>query len=114
MLHKPGLITIIPGTPGRAYRAASYVCTPKAPDGTGGDTDPPPTTPPPTDSANEFHVFVPNNPDFPELGETYEVMGEHPGTGYTCELQDLSSFIVVPTPGGNIVIQNSVVCTWDY
>lgn len=111
MLRKTPITTIIPGVSGQAYKAASYTCTPKPPAGTGGDTAPPPGSSTPS----EYHVFVPNDPNNEAAGETYVVQATHPGTGYTCALQDPSSFITVRGANGfPITIQNSVVCTWSY
>lgn len=100
MLRKTPITTVISGTPGQAYKPASYTCTPKPPDGTGGDTQPP----------TVYWTYVPNNPNDFNAGEVRTRYTSHPGTGYTC------SFATYFEPDADGVLQPVYEnrCYWNY
>lgn len=90
MLLKLPLVTVIPGTPGRAYRAASEECVAAPPPGTGGDSVPPSTPPPPSGV-----VPAPGTPIllFPLVGDSVASVAPAP-SGYVCRYETV--WVVVP------------------
>jgi hypothetical protein len=103
MLVKLPLVTVIPGTPARAYRAASEVCVAAPPAGTGGDSEPP-AEPPPAGGV----VPPPGTPIllFPLVGDSVASVAPAP-SGYVCHYET----VWVTIPGSTEPAQQfNVVC----
>lgn len=107
MLTKSALVTVVPGTPGQEYRAASSVCVSKG--GDGGDVIPDPVEP---DDDGGLTVA----PGTPILLETPDGSGGYTSTesvapapdGYVCR----NEIVFVTVPGSlEPAVMYTVVCT---
>lgn len=104
MLRKTPLVTVTPGTPGQAYRAASHTCYATPPDGTNGDSTPPPVPPDGTGvtPAAGTPIWLE-----PRSGDPYASLAPAP-VGYSCRYEVV--FVYAPGEDTPATVYN-IVCS---
>lgn len=104
MLRKDALVTVVPGTPGQAYRAASHTCYGNPPYGYGGDSAPPSEPPPATGVTPDAGTPIWLEP---EGADGYASVAPAP-SGYVCRYETV--YVYAPGQLEPSAVYN-IVCT---